>query len=118
MIPRGGEVKYCCVSLRPKTRTKQKDDAMNRLLRFLVTLGVLASSQAAFAQAYQMIGIDVPANIDIAKVVPFRADAFGNVVALSGDGNTIAVGAWFEDSNATGINNNQNNDTYKQRGKR
>jgi len=32
-------------------------------------------------------------------------DLFGESVALSGDGNTLAVGARFEDSNATGINN-------------
>ncbi|MFH1017528.1 MAG: Ig-like domain-containing protein [Pseudomonadota bacterium] len=34
-------------------------------------------------------------------------DLFGFVVALSGDGNTLAVGAHGEDSNATGINGNQ-----------
>ncbi|EHL24868.1 Integrin alpha beta-propellor repeat-containing protein, partial [Acidovorax sp. NO-1] len=31
-------------------------------------------------------------------------DLFGTSVALSGDGNTLAVGAQGEDSNATGIN--------------
>ncbi len=34
-------------------------------------------------------------------------DLFGISVALSGDGNTLAVGAIGEDSNATGINGNQ-----------
>jgi trimeric autotransporter adhesin len=34
-------------------------------------------------------------------------DQFGWGVAISGDGNTIAVGAHFEDSGATGINGNQ-----------
>jgi len=34
-------------------------------------------------------------------------DQFGVSVALSGDGNTLAVGAYFEDSNAIGINGNQ-----------
>lgn len=34
-------------------------------------------------------------------------DLFGTSVALSGDGNTLAVGAYWEDSNATGINGNQ-----------
>lgn len=33
-------------------------------------------------------------------------DNFGNSVALSGDGTTLAVGAWGEDSNATGIGGN------------
>jgi hypothetical protein len=35
----------------------------------------------------------------------------GNGVAVSGDGNTIAVGAQHESSNARGINGNQNNDS-------
>jgi len=34
-------------------------------------------------------------------------DRFGSSIALSGDGNTLAVGAFNEDSNATGINNIQ-----------
>jgi len=34
-------------------------------------------------------------------------DSFGRSVSLSGDGNTLAVGAWREDSNATGIDGNQ-----------
>jgi|TARA_B110000902_G_scaffold266241_2_gene353228 hypothetical protein len=34
---------------------------------------------------------------------------FGNEVGLSGDGNTLAVGAFREDSNATGINGDQAN---------
>ncbi len=35
------------------------------------------------------------------------SDAFGSAVSLSGDGNTLAVSATSEDSNATGINGNQ-----------
>ncbi|MFN9028966.1 MAG: SdrD B-like domain-containing protein, partial [Betaproteobacteria bacterium] len=34
-------------------------------------------------------------------------DRFGRAVALSGDGSTLAVGAYMEDSAATGINGNQ-----------
>ena len=34
-------------------------------------------------------------------------DYFGASVALSGDGNTLAVGAYYEDSSATGIDGNQ-----------
>lgn len=34
-------------------------------------------------------------------------DGFGRAVALAADGGTMAVGAWTEDSNATGINGNQ-----------
>lgn len=36
-------------------------------------------------------------------------DWFGSTVALSGDGNTLAVGAYGESSNATGINGNPGN---------
>jgi hypothetical protein len=37
-------------------------------------------------------------------------DQFGDGLALSGDGNTLAVGATFESSDATGINGVQTND--------
>ena len=37
-------------------------------------------------------------------------DNFGRAVALSSDGSTLAVSAEFEDSNATGINGDRNND--------
>lgn len=37
-------------------------------------------------------------------------DAFGVSVELSGDGDTLAVGAIFEDSDATGINGNEGNE--------
>lgn len=36
------------------------------------------------------------------------ADNFGISTALSGDGNTLAIGAWLEDSSATGIDGDQN----------
>lgn len=35
------------------------------------------------------------------------ADAFGRVMALSSDGTTLAVGAYWEESSATGVNGNQ-----------
>ncbi|MCK4704062.1 MAG: thrombospondin type 3 repeat-containing protein [Gammaproteobacteria bacterium] len=38
-------------------------------------------------------------------------DNFGSAVALSHDGNTLSVGAKDEDSNATGINGDQTNDS-------
>jgi trimeric autotransporter adhesin len=43
-------------------------------------------------------------------------DLFGWSVALSGDGNTLAVGAPGEDSSATGINGNQADDSAKNAG--
>jgi hypothetical protein len=39
------------------------------------------------------------------------ADYFGNTTALSEDGNTLAVGAREEDSNAIGINGDQNDNS-------
>jgi hypothetical protein len=41
---------------------------------------------------------------------PYDADYFGDPVALSGDGNTIGIGADGEDSDATGIGGNRDND--------
>jgi hypothetical protein len=38
-------------------------------------------------------------------------DQFGTALAISGDGNTLAVGAISEDSGATGVNANQNDDS-------
>jgi hypothetical protein len=43
-------------------------------------------------------------------------DQFGFSVSLSDDGNTLAVGANAEDSNATGINGNQNNNSMQSAG--
>src|SRR5690606_29330585 len=47
---------------------------------------------------------------------PGFADWFGWSVALSGDGQTLAVGAPAEDSNATGVNGDQYNDTSRNAG--
>ena len=38
-----------------------------------------------------------------------RSDQFGKSLSLSGDGNTLAVGAWQEDSNSTGVNSDEQN---------
>ena len=43
-------------------------------------------------------------------------DYFGASVSLSSDGNTLAVGAWYEDSNATGIGGDQTNNTVSNSG--
>ena len=43
-------------------------------------------------------------------------DSFGMAVSLSADGNTLAVGTTREDSAATGINGNQNDDSVEQTG--
>ncbi len=41
-------------------------------------------------------------------------DQFGTSVTLSADGNTLAVGAYCEDSNATVVGGDQTNDTDNQ----
>lgn len=43
-------------------------------------------------------------------------DRFGGAVSLSADGNTLAVGAPYEDSAATGINGNQNDNAAEDAG--
>ncbi len=43
-------------------------------------------------------------------------DDFGRTIALSADGNTLAIGAPSEDSMATGINGNQASDFYENAG--
>ena len=43
---------------------------------------------------------------------PGYNDLFGMGVDISDDGNTIIVGAPLEDSNATGVNGNQSNESY------
>ena len=47
---------------------------------------------------------------------PDAGDGFGYRVALSEDGNTLAVGACYEDSSATGINGNQIDDSLSDSG--
>ena len=43
-------------------------------------------------------------------------DAFGHAVAISADGNTLAVSAFWESSGATGVNGNQNDNSVPQAG--
>ena len=47
---------------------------------------------------------------------PGQSDHFGSVVALSANGNTLAVSAHFEASAATGVNGNQNDDSIPEAG--
>jgi hypothetical protein len=47
---------------------------------------------------------------------PGQSDHFGIVVALSADGNTLAVSAYWEASAAKGINGDQNDDSIPQAG--
>jgi hypothetical protein len=43
-------------------------------------------------------------------------DIFGHAISLSGDGNTLAVAAWSEDSGAVGIDGDQTNNSAKDAG--
>jgi hypothetical protein len=47
---------------------------------------------------------------------PGQYDWFGVRMAMSGDGNTLIVGAQNEDSNAKGINGNQNDNSADEAG--
>ncbi len=47
---------------------------------------------------------------------PGQSDYFGSSVALSADGRTMAIAAYFESSAATGVNGNQDDDSLKQSG--
>ena len=47
---------------------------------------------------------------------PGQSDHFGSTVALSRDGNTMAVSAYWEASAATGVDGNQNDDSIPQAG--
>ncbi|MEZ4794538.1 MAG: hypothetical protein R2773_03520, partial [Flavobacteriaceae bacterium] len=71
------------------------------------------------------MGKDSGGNSLVEKVNPFlgsvthyikasnteSGDLFGRILSISKDGNYLAVGAPFEDSNATGINGNQSNNS-------
>jgi hypothetical protein len=47
---------------------------------------------------------------------PGNNDQFGSLVALSADGNTLAVSAYFEDSRAIGVNGDQADNSMEQSG--
>ena len=47
---------------------------------------------------------------------PGITDEFGSLVALSADGNTLAVSAYFEDSRAIGVNGDQADNSMEQSG--
>jgi trimeric autotransporter adhesin len=60
-----------------------------------------ASCQAGFAR------IDSECPVYLKASNTNEGDTFGTSVSLSGDGNTLAIGAWDESSSATGVNGNQ-----------
>jgi hypothetical protein len=66
---------------------------------------VYSRSGAGWSQQAYLKGSNTEAN-----------DQFGNAVALSADGSTLAVSAVFEDSGATGINGNQTDNSVGEAG--
>jgi hypothetical protein len=67
---------------------------------YVFTRGGAAWSQQAYVKASNADG----------------GDHFGHAVALSADGNTMAVSAFWESSNATGVNGNQADNSIPQAG--
>jgi hypothetical protein len=74
-----------------------------------VRLCILGEASAA-AEMLGAIGYFKASNTEPAVVRPLGSDEFGTAVALSADGHTLAVGAPIEDSDATGVGGDQNND--------
>ncbi|WP_102390237.1 FG-GAP repeat protein [Enterovibrio norvegicus] len=67
--------------------------------------GVASSNEQALSSA------DITALVTYFKASNTNADDFfGRAVSLSADGSTLAVGAYGEDSDATGVNGDQTND--------
>src|SRR5262244_3945021 len=74
---------------------------------FFVCLLAAGAASPAFAQLKQITYIKA-SNTHMGDHFGNGGTLEGHGVALSGDGNTLAVGAPYEDSNAKGINGNQN----------
>jgi hypothetical protein len=64
-------------------------------------------TDAGAAYVYQIVGDDIELISTLKSSTPGSGDSFGITAALSGTG--IAVAAYREDSNATGVNNDSNN---------
>ncbi|MBI3777099.1 MAG: integrin [Gammaproteobacteria bacterium] len=73
-------------------------------------IGCAASSPVSVATAMlQSIGYVKASNSGV-------SDRFGRALALSGDGNTLAIGAWIEASASSGIDANQQDDSAPEAG--
>lgn len=69
----------------------------------------VSSPQGIAAEMLGAIGYFKASNTEPSVIYPLGADKFGTSVALSADGNTLAVGATLEDSDAHGVGGDQNN---------
>ena len=83
------------------------NSARNSGAVYLFTRSAGVWTQRAYIKASNTEGNDsscIPTQDD-----PCEGDAFGESLSLSDDGDTLAVGAYAEDSNATGIDSDQSN---------
>src|SRR5499427_10159053 len=77
---------------------------------FFVCLLAAGAASPAFAQLKQVTYIKA-SNTHMGDHFGNGGTLEGHSVALSGDGNTLAVGAPYESSNAKGVNGNQNDNS-------
>ncbi len=103
-----------CAVVKEKIAGLSYELTLNKLLDNTTTYFVIAKSPAGSTSSneIQISGSELIAAIGYIKASNADSkDVFGYSVSLSSDGNTLAVGARLEDSNATGINGRQNNDS-------
>ena len=82
----------------------------------MVTVRVEAESGATTTYTLVVTASPAPQQAYIKASNTGPEDAFGARVALSADGSTLAVGAWLEDSNASGVNGIQADDSASSAG--
>lgn len=95
------------------TVTGVDDSAIDANVAFTVVTGASASADPAF-NGLTVSDVSVTNNYRTSYIKASNTaanDVFGGEVAISGDGNTLAVAATGEDSNATGIGGDQTNNT-------
>src|SRR4051812_9613222 len=88
---------------RPAASKSRRGTIVNRTLRFLAAGALCAAATGG------SLGAQAPLTQTayIKASNPAEGNQFGYAVAVSGDGNTMAVSSPFENSGATGVNGNQ-----------
>jgi len=71
------------------------------------------ASQSGAAYVFRFDGTDWSQQAYVKASNAEEGDGFGNVISLSGDGDTMVVGAIGEDSIATGINGDENDNSVR-----
>ena len=97
-----------------KASNTSSDDNFGESLVFSADGSMLAVADQGEARVYlfrrdAMDGWSLQATVQAS--IPDYGDEFGNSLALSADGSTLAVGACAEESNATGIDGDQANNS-------